>query len=55
MCQCLGDLQLWFESFQNRRSEILATAVLIVLGVFLRERMWPEGKGVGEPNQKTAA
>lgn len=49
----LGDPQLWFESFQNWQSEFLSTAVLIVLGIFLRERLSPESEGVGEPNAKT--
>ena len=53
--QHLGDPQLWFESFQNWQSEFLSTAVLIVLGIFLRERLSPESKAVGEPNQKTGA
>jgi hypothetical protein len=49
----LGDPQLWFESFQNWQSEFMSTAVLVVLGIFLRERFSPESKGVGEPNSKT--
>jgi hypothetical protein len=53
MLQYLGDPQLWFESFQNWQSEFLSTAVLIVLGIFLRERLSPESKAVGEPNEKT--
>ena len=51
----LGDAQLWFESFQNWQSEFLSTAVLVVLGVFLRERLSPESKAVGDPNSKTGA
>lgn len=51
----LGDAQLWFESFQNWQSEFLSTAVLVVLGVFLREKLSPESKAVGEPNSKTGA
>jgi hypothetical protein len=51
----LGSAQLWFESFQNWQSEFLSTAVLIVLGIFLREKFSPESKGVGEPNEKTGA
>jgi hypothetical protein len=49
----LGDPQLWFESFQNWQSEFLSTAVLVVLGIFLRERLSPESKAVGDPNAKT--
>jgi hypothetical protein len=51
----LGDAELWFESFQNWQSEFLSTAVLIVLGIFLRERMSPESKAVGDPNEKTGS
>jgi hypothetical protein len=51
----LADPQLWFESFQNWQSEFLSTAVLVVLGIFLRERLSPESKAVGEPNSKTGA
>jgi hypothetical protein len=49
----LGDPQLWFESFQNWQSEFLSTAILVVLGIFLRERLSPESKAVGHPNKKT--
>ena len=51
----LGSAELWFESFQNWQSEFLSTAVLVVLGIFLRERMSPESKAVGEPNAKTGS
>lgn len=49
----LGDMQFWFESFQNWQSEFLATAVLIVLAVFLRERGSPESKPVAAPHEET--
>jgi hypothetical protein len=55
MLAYLGDPQLWFESFQNWQSEFLSTAVLVVLGIFLRERLSPESKAVGEPDSKTGA
>lgn len=51
----LGEPQFWFESFQNWQSEFLSTAVLIVLGVFLRERRSPESKPVGESHAKTGS
>lgn len=51
----LGDAQFWFESFQNWQSEFLSTAVLIVLGIFLRERGSPESKPVGAPHGQTGA
>jgi hypothetical protein len=55
MLEHLGSPQLWFESFQNWQSEFLSTAVLVVLGIFLRERLSPESKGVGEPDSQTGA
>lgn len=51
----LGDPEFWFESFQNWQSEFLSTAVLVVLGIFLRERGSPESKPVGAPHSKTGA
>ena len=53
LLQYLWDPQLWFESFQNWQSEFLSTAVLVVLGIFLRGRMSPESKAVCYPNFKT--
>jgi hypothetical protein len=55
MLDHIGDPQLWFESFQNWQSEFMSTAVLIVLGIFLRERRSTESKAVGDPNKKTGA
>lgn len=51
----LGNPQLWFESFQNWQSEFLSTAILVVLGITLRERASPESKAVGDPDEKTGA
>jgi len=51
----LGDPEFWFESFQNWQSEFLSTAVLIALGVVLRERRSPESKPVGDPHAKTGS
>jgi hypothetical protein len=51
----LGDPTFWFESFQNWQSEFLSTAVLIVLGVVLREKGSSESKAVGDPHAKTGA
>jgi hypothetical protein len=53
MIEHLGDAQLWFESFQNWQSEFMSTAVLVVLGIYLREKRSPESKAVGDPNEKT--
>jgi len=49
----LAQPQLWFESFQNWQSEFLSTAVLIVLGIFLREKGSPESKPVDAPHSQT--
>ena len=42
-----GDMEFWFESFQNRQSEFLATAVLVVLSIVLRFRGSPESEARG--------
>ena len=44
----LGDARFWFESFQNWQSEFLATAMLVVLSIFLRFRGSPESKRLDE-------
>lgn len=51
----LGDAQLWFESFQNWQSEFLSTALIVVLGIWLREKGSPESKAVADPHRKTGA
>lgn len=51
----LLDAQFWFESFQNWQSEFLATAALVVLAIFLRERGSPESKPVSAPHGQTGA
>jgi hypothetical protein len=51
--QYFGDAQFWFESFQNWQSEFLATAVLIVLSIWLRQRESPESKPVAAPHAQT--
>jgi hypothetical protein len=51
--QHLADAHFWFESFQNWQSEFLSTAVLVVLGIVLRERGSPESKPVGAPHSQT--
>jgi hypothetical protein len=55
LMQHLGDVQFWFESFQNWQSEFLSTAVLVILAIFLRERGSPESKPVGAPHSQTGA
>jgi hypothetical protein len=49
----LGDAQFWFESFQNWQSEFLATAVLIVLSIYLRFQGSPESKPTSASNEQT--
>jgi hypothetical protein len=49
----LADPQMWFESFQNWQSEFLATAVLVVLSIFLRYRGSPESKPVAAAHAHT--
>lgn len=51
----LGEAEFWFESFQNWQSEFLSTAVLVLLGVVLRERGSPESKPVGAPHSQTGS
>jgi len=51
----LGDAQLWFESFQNWQSEFLSTALIVVLGIWLREKGSPESKPVSAPHRQTGA
>ncbi len=45
--------EFWFESLQNWQSEFLSIAVLVLLGIVLRERGSPESKPVAEPHAKT--
>src|SRR5215217_7253033 len=45
----LVDPQFWYESFQNWQSEFLSIGVLLVLGIYLRERGSPESKPVAAP------
>jgi hypothetical protein len=41
------------ESFQNWQSEFLSIAVLLVLGIYLRQRGSPESKPVAAPHHAT--
>jgi len=49
----LGNMEFWFESFQNWQSEFLATAALVVLSIVLRFRGSPESKHVDASNAET--
>ena len=44
--ETLLEPEFWYESFQNWQSEFLSIAVLLILGIFLRERGSPELKPV---------
>ena len=51
--ETLVDAQFWYESFQNWQGEFLSIAVLIVLGIYLRERGSPESKPVAASHAVT--
>ena len=53
MTETLSNPQFWYESFQNWQSEFLSVAVLIVLGIYLRQRGSPESKPVAAPHTVT--
>jgi hypothetical protein len=53
MGEMLVEPEFWYESFQNWQSEFLSIAVLIVLGIYLRERGSPESKPVAAPHATT--
>jgi hypothetical protein len=45
--------EFWYESLQNWQSEFLSIAVLLVLGIYLRELGSPESKPVAAPHSET--
>jgi hypothetical protein len=49
----LSESQFWYESFQNWQSEFFAVGVLIVLGIYLRQRGSPESKPVTATHDAT--
>jgi hypothetical protein len=53
MIDTLAEPEFWYESFQNWQSEFLSIGVLLVLGIFLRERGSPESKPVAAPHAAT--
>jgi hypothetical protein len=53
MVEMLAEPEFWYESFQNWQSEFLSIAVLLVLGIYLRERGSPESKPVAAPHATT--
>jgi hypothetical protein len=53
MMDTLAEPEFWYESFQNWQSEFLSIGVLLVLGIYLRERGSPESKPVAAPHAST--
>jgi hypothetical protein len=53
MADTLVNPEFWYESFQNWQSEFLSIGVLLVLGIYLRERGPPESKPVAAPHGAT--
>jgi len=53
MADTLAEPEFWYESFQNWQSEFLSIGVLLVLGIYLRERGSPESKPVAAPHAMT--
>jgi hypothetical protein len=53
MVQMLAEPEFWYESFQNWQSEFLSVGVLLVLGIYLRQRGSPESKPVAAPHAAT--
>jgi hypothetical protein len=53
MADTLADAEFWYESFQNWQSEFLSIGVLLVLGIYLRERGSPESKPVAASHATT--
>jgi hypothetical protein len=51
--ETLLEPEFWYESFQNWQSEFLSIAVLLILGIFLREQGSPESKPVAAPHSVT--
>jgi hypothetical protein len=54
MVDQISEPEFWYESFQNWQSEFLSIGVLLVLGIFLRQRGSPESKPVAAPHSKTS-
>jgi hypothetical protein len=51
--ETLASAEFWYECFQNWQSEFLSIAVLLILGIYLRERGSPESKPVAAPHALT--
>ena len=51
--ETLVNAEFWYESFQNWQSEFLSMGVLIVFGIYLRERGSPESKPVAASHATT--
>ena len=53
MADTLVNPEFWYESFQNWQSEFLSIGVLLVLGIYLRQRGSSESKPVAAPHAAT--
>ncbi|ANY82877.1 hypothetical protein BB934_32115 (plasmid) [Microvirga ossetica] len=53
MAETLTNAEFWYESFQNWQSEFLSIGVLLVLGIYLRQRGSSESKPVAAPHAAT--
>ncbi|GAA0728674.1 hypothetical protein Drose_11225 [Dactylosporangium roseum] len=51
--QFLANSEFWFQSMQNWQSEFMSVGVLVVAGIFLRQRGSSQSKKVAEPHAKT--
>jgi hypothetical protein len=51
----MGTGKFWHESMQNWQSEFLSVGVLIVFGIFLRQRGSTQSKPVEAPHAKTGS
>lgn len=51
----LATSRFWFESLQNWQSEFLSVGMLVLLGIWLRQRGSPESKPVDAPHAENEA
>ncbi len=45
--------RFWFESLQNWQSEFLAVGLMVVLSIWLRQKVSPESNPVDAPHSQT--
>lgn len=51
----LGTSRFWFEALQNWQSEFYSIAMLVLLGIWLRQGGSPESKPVDAPHAENEA